>query len=112
TDARGGDTHFGDPWVDLVRWELAALTRLCALGHLDLDIRAVVEVVAGHAETSRCHLLDSRAAGVAVGLHLKTLRVLTTLTGIGHALQAVHGNSQGFMRLGGDRAIRHGTGAK
>src|SRR5699024_7216540 len=37
---RGGNTHFGNPRIDLIRWQLAALTRLGALGHLDLNICA------------------------------------------------------------------------
>src|SRR5699024_4074965 len=109
---RGGNTHFSNPRIDLIRWQLAALTGLSALGHLDLNIGAVIKVVAGHTKAPGGHLLDSRAAGIAVGFNLKALGVLTALAGIRHAVQAVHGNSQGLMRLGRNRTVAHGTGTK
>src|SRR5699024_1720714 len=97
---RGGNADFGNPRIDLIRWQLTALTGLGALRHLDLNIRAVIKIVASHAKAPRRHLLDGGAAGIAVGFNLKALGVLTALAGIGHAVQAVHGDSQGFMRLG------------
>ncbi len=47
---RCGVTRPGDPGVDLVAWKLPTLSRLGALGHLDLKVVAVDEVVARHAE--------------------------------------------------------------
>src|SRR5699024_6840536 len=60
--ARGGNAHFSDPRIDLIRWQLAALPGLGALGHLDLNIGAVIKIVAGHTKASGSHLLDSRAS--------------------------------------------------
>src|SRR5699024_10774126 len=60
--ARGGNTHFGNPRIDLIGWQLTALTGLGALSHLDLNIGAVIKVVAGHTKTPGGHLLDSRAS--------------------------------------------------
>ena len=59
--------RLGDPGVDLVTRELATLARLRSLRHLDLDVIAIDEVFAGHAEAAGCHLLDGRSLGVAVG---------------------------------------------
>ena len=56
----------GDPRVDLEAGQLPALAGLRALGDLDLDVVGVDEVVRGHAEPARRHLLDRRAAQVAV----------------------------------------------
>ena len=52
-----------DPRVHLVRRQLAALTGLRALRHLDLDVAGVDQVVAGDTEPPARHLLDGAAAG-------------------------------------------------
>ena len=57
----------GDPRVHLVAGQLAALAGLGALRHLDLDVVGVDQVLAGHPEPARGHLLDRRALRVAVG---------------------------------------------
>ena len=69
--------------VDLVAGQLAALAGLGALGHLDLQLVGVDEVVGGHAEAARGHLLDGRAHAVAVGQRLVARRVLAALAGVG-----------------------------
>ena len=45
---------------------MAALARLCALGHLDLDLVRTDQVTAGHAETAGSHLFDGGTAVRAV----------------------------------------------
>ena len=72
-DARRRVTHLGDPRVHLVARQLAALTGFRALGHLDLDVGAVGQVVAGHAEPARRDLLDRAAAPVAVGVGVEAV---------------------------------------
>ena len=52
TDARRGVASLGDPWVHLVTRQLAALARLCTLGHLDLEIVGIHEVFARHSEST------------------------------------------------------------
>src|SRR5690625_5249067 len=59
---RGGNADFSNPRIDLIGWQLTALTWLGALGHLDLNIGAVIKVVAGNAKAPGGHLLDSRAS--------------------------------------------------
>ena len=66
TDAGGRVADRADVLVDLVPGQLAALAGLGALGHLDLQLVGVDEVVDRHAEASRGDLLDRRAAAVAV----------------------------------------------
>jgi hypothetical protein len=51
--------------------ELPPLAGLGALGHLDLDLVGVDQVVRRHAEAPRGHLLDRAAPGVPVGVGLK-----------------------------------------
>jgi hypothetical protein len=48
----------GDVGIDLVAGELTALAGLCPLGHLDLEIVGVHEVVDRHAEAPGGDLLD------------------------------------------------------
>ena len=57
-DARRRVPGLGDPRVDLVAGQLAALAGLGALGHLDLDVVGVDQVLAGHAEAAGGDLLD------------------------------------------------------
>ncbi len=65
-DTRGGVAGLGDPGIDLVGRQLAALTGLGALGHLDLDVVGVGQVLAGDAEAAAGDLLDGRALAVTV----------------------------------------------
>ena len=64
--ARRGVADLADVLVHLVAGQLAALAGLRALGHLDLELVGVDEVVRGDAEAAGGHLLDRRAARVAV----------------------------------------------
>ena len=65
-DARRRVADLGDPRVDLVAGQLAALAGLGALRHLDLQLVGVDQVLAGDAEAARGHLLDRAAPRVAV----------------------------------------------
>ena len=72
---RGDEPHpgrgvagLGDPRVHLVARQLAALAGLGPLGHLDLDVVRVDQVLAGHPEAPRRGLLDRAAPQVAVGI--------------------------------------------
>src|SRR5438874_1253033 len=89
---------------------LPALAGLRALRHLDLQLVAVDEVVAGHAEAARGDLLDGAAAEVAVGVPLVAYRVLAALAGVRLAADPVHGDGEVLVRLAADRAERHGAG--
>ena len=64
--ARRRVPHLGDPRIDLAAGQLAALARLGALGHLDLQFLRVDQVFAGDAEAARGDLLDGAVLGVAV----------------------------------------------
>src|SRR6185436_7324586 len=61
-DTRRGVPGLGHPRVDLVAGQLAALTGLRALRHLDLDVVGVGEVLRGYAEAAGGDLLDRRTA--------------------------------------------------
>ena len=61
-DARSRVTHLGDPRRNLGARKMSAFARLGALGELDLQVGGVHQVVAGHAETCRCDLLDLAVA--------------------------------------------------
>ncbi len=75
--------------------ELAALAGLGTLSHLDLDVVGVGQIVAGHPEPTRGHLLD-RTATVRV---VEPLRHLAALARVGLRADHVHGDGQGLVRL-------------
>ena len=104
TDTCGGMAYLGDGGVDLVPWQLATLTWLGTLCHLDLDHIGVDQVFRGHTETARGDLFDGRACRVTVWHRLETLRFLAALTGVGFATDSVHGDGQGRVCLGGNGA--------
>ena len=56
--SRCGVSSPGDPGVNLVARQLPAFTGLGTLRHLDLEVIAVNQVLAGHTEASRGHLFD------------------------------------------------------
>ena len=111
-DAGGRVAHPGDLLVDLVTRQLAAFARLRALGHLDLDVVGVDQVLGGDAEAAGRHLLDCRALRIprAVRQRVEALRFLAALAGIRLAADAVHRLGQGRVGLVGDRAERHRAG--
>ena len=65
-DAGGRVADSGDDLVDLVAGELTAFARFRALGHLDLQLVGVDQVLVGDAEPSGGHLLDGAATQIAV----------------------------------------------
>ena len=108
--SRRGVPGLGDPRVHLVPGQLAALPWLGPLGHLDLQVVRIDQVLAGHAEPPAGHLLDRGAPRVAVDAGTEPLRVLAALAGVRPAAQPVHGDGQGLVRLGRDRPVGHGPG--
>ena len=76
-DARGGLAHARNPGVHLFTRQMTAFARLCALGHLDLQLACRGEVAAGNAKAATCHLFDGRVCRVAVGKRRFAPRVFT-----------------------------------
>ncbi len=85
--------------------QLAALAGLRALGHLDLQLVGVDEVVDRDAEAPRGDLLDRRAALVVVAL-----RVLAALARVRLAADRVHRDREVLVRLARQRAEAHRAG--
>ena len=111
-DAGRGLTDLGDPGVDLLAGQVAALAGLGALGHLDLNLKGTAQVTARHAKARACHLLDRGVLGVTVSQRGLATRVLAALAGVGTAVQAVHGDGHALVCLFANRAVRHGAGVK
>src|SRR5688500_11930016 len=88
-----------DPRINFSARQLTAFTRLRALGHFDLKLLGVAEVVAGYAETAGRDLFDGAVFGIAVWLQRIARRVLTAFTGVALAAEAVHGNGQRLVRF-------------
>ena len=110
TDAGRRIAHLGDPWIDLPSGQLAPFTRLGPLGHLDLQLFCLSEVIAGHAEPARGHLFDRAVARIPIGVGNVTRRILTSLARVALAADAVHGDGEGFMRFLADGTVRHRAG--
>ena len=111
-DAGRGLTDLGDPGVDLLAGQVAALAGLGALGHLDLNLKGAAQVAARHAKARACHLLDGGVLGVTVGQRGLAARILAALAGVGTAVQAVHGDGHALVCFLADGAVRHGAGVK
>src|SRR5919204_6207773 len=79
SDARRRMPGTGDPRVHLEAGQLAALPRLGALGHLDLQVVGVDQVVAGHTESPGGDLLDTRRAQITVRVRDVSRCVLAAL---------------------------------
>ncbi len=107
-DARRRMPGLGDPRVHLVRRKLAALTGFRPLGHLDLDVGRVDQVVAGDTEPPGRDLLDGAAAFRVV----ETVDVLAALARVRATADLVHRHRDGLVGLGRDRAVAHGTGVE
>ena len=72
SDAGRRVASLGDPRIDFAAGEFAAFAGLGALGHLDLQLLRVDEVVAGDAETSAGDLFDGGVLVVAIGQRMET----------------------------------------
>src|SRR5690606_15347395 len=105
-DTRRGVPGLGDPGVHLAAGQLAALTGLGALRHLDLQVVGVDQVVGGDTEPARRDLLD-RAATTRV---VQPVGVLTALARVGLRAELVHRDRERLVRLLRDRAVAHRTG--
>src|SRR5258706_580885 len=87
--------------------KLSTLARLRALRNFDLQLLRIHQVVAGNAKSSRGYLLYCAVARVAAVIYEVAYRVLAAFSGVALAADAVHGNSQSFVRFFADRTIRH-----
>jgi len=96
THPRDGMAHPGDLQAHFVTGELTPLAGLGPLDDLDLDVVRVDQILGGHAETARGHLLDGGAFRVAGAVRQGgvAFRLLASLAGIGLAAQGVHGPRQ------------------
>mmetsp|Transcript_97252 Transcript_97252/g.243816 ORF Transcript_97252/g.243816 Transcript_97252/m.243816 type:complete len:378 (-) Transcript_97252:1839-2972(-) len=103
----------GDALVDLVAGKLAALSRLCPLRHLDLELVRVSQVLDGDAEPPGGDLFDGGPHRIPVRQRLHVpLRVLTSLTCVGLPADTVHGHRERRVRFHADAAIAHSAGAE
>ena len=108
-DARRGTARAGNPRPDLLTGKMAALTRLGALRHLDLQLACAHEVAARHAKAPRGNLLDRRALAVTVGKQWFACGILAALAGVGTTSEAVHGDGEAFVCLLRDGTVAHGA---
>src|SRR5215210_1435897 len=105
-------TNLGYVIADLAPRQLAALARLGPLGHLDLQLVGVDQILGRDAEAAARDLLYGAAAVVAVLIRREAPGVLAALAGVGLAAYAVHRDGERLVRLLGEGAERHRTGRK
>ena len=106
-DTRRRMARLCNPWINLVRRQLATLARLGTLGHLDLQIVGVHQVFARHSESRRRNLLDRRSFRVAIRHRHISLGIFTTLTGIALGTDSIHRNRQVFVSFRRNRTVTH-----
>src|SRR6267378_3873345 len=102
--ARRGVPDARDVFADFLGGQLAALTGLRALRHLDFKFFGVDEIIRGDSETPRGDLLDLVGRGwlEAIGIG-----IFAALAGIAPATKLIHGQCQSAVRLRAERAERH-----
>mmetsp|Transcript_21078 Transcript_21078/g.39507 ORF Transcript_21078/g.39507 Transcript_21078/m.39507 type:complete len:1048 (-) Transcript_21078:533-3676(-) len=106
-DAGSGSSVVPDVFGNLEARKLSPLARLGALGHLDLNLVRVGEVVGSDAEASTGDLLDGAAAVV-----LESQRILSSLSSVRASAKAVHGDGKRLVRLLRNAPQAHGAGDK
>ena len=95
--------------VDLLARQLAALTRLRPLRHLDLQVLGVRQIADGHAKTPRSHLADATGTALARRIRLVALRTFASFARVAKAADAVHRHRNGLMCLGTQCPQAHRT---
>src|SRR5258708_5279244 len=107
--ARRGVPDARDVFADFLGGQLAALTGLRALRHLDFEFFGVDEIIRGDSKTSRGDLLDLVGRGrlEAVGIG-----IFAAFAGIAPATKLVHRQRQRAVRFRAERAKRHRLGAE
>src|SRR5439155_8220641 len=97
---------------DLVPRQLAAFTGLRALRDLDLELVRPDEVRRRHAEAAGGDLFDPVVGAIAVRTRDVGGRVLAAFPRIRPRVYAIHRDRESRVRLGRQRAERHGAGDK
>ena len=68
--------------VHLETWQLASLTGLGTLRHLDLYLLGIDKILRRHSEAATCHLLGLRREADTIHLGVEPLLVLAALAGV------------------------------
>ena len=84
-----------DPRIYFGTGQIAALTGLCALCQLDLDLFRRNEVFARYTKACGSHLLD-----LGIALAVVALFGFAALAGVAAAAQTVQGDGNGLMEIG------------
>ena len=108
-DAWCGVTGPGDPWVNLSRRKVSAFAGFRSLCHLDLDFLSAYQIPAGNAEAGACHLFDGRTAVIGCACGVQSFFTFTAFTGVGFAVEHVHGKGKGLMGFLRNGTIGHGA---
>ena len=111
-NARRRVPHPANVFIHLVPGQLAALARLGTLGHFDLKIGGVHQVVGRNAKPTGSHLLDGAGTIIAIFVRRVAVEVLSTFAGVAARAQLVHGDRHGFVRFPTDGTQRNGAGGK
>ena len=107
-DPRRRVPGFRDPRVHLGPRKLPSFTGLGTLGHLDLNVGGIDQVIAGHPEAPTRDLLDCASTLVVT----QPLRRLSALTGVGTPAESIHRNRHRLVRLRREGTVAHRTGVE
>ena len=92
-----------DHFIYFVPGKLAALSRLRALRHFDLQLVGVHQVIRSDAKARRRYLLDGGTPRIAVGVGNETLFIFAAFAGVRLSADPVHGDGQRFVSFFADR---------
>lgn len=109
-DVRHGMAKPGDVRIHLVRRELPPFPGLGPLGHLNLELGSVAQIINSHAKTPARHLLDGAVANFAPGVGFIAGFIFPPFPGIAFGSYFVHRNGDGFMGFRTEGTQRHGPG--
>ncbi|CRF29067.1 Uncharacterised protein [Mycobacterium tuberculosis] len=97
--ARRHTAYLSYPRIYLGAGKLPSFAGLGALGHFDLNLIRIDEIIACYAKAAGCHLLDRTTPQVAILIGLIALRMLSTFAGIALAANPVHGDREALVRF-------------
>ena len=102
-------TCFGNPRIYFLCRKVSALTRFCALCHLDLDFSCRYKITACYPKSATGNLFDCGTAVILASGRSNTFCTLSTFTCIGFTMQMVHCDCKCLMCFLRNRSIGHCT---
>ena len=99
---RCGLTHPSNIFINLMAGQLSTLAGLGTLGHLNLEVGSIDQIVGSYTEPTGGDLFNGAAARITVLVQPVTPVVFSTLTGVAARRHSVHGDGHHFVGFSAD----------